>query len=47
MPLKIFLRDAVCFETFVTEKKSPAVALNAPQNTLLKDSGTALYLLGS
>ena len=47
MPLKIGLRDDACFETFVTEKESLAVALNALQTALLKDSGSAFYLFGS
>lgn len=47
MPLKIGLRDDACFETFVTEKESTAVALNALQSALLKNSGSAFYLNGT
>ncbi len=46
MPLKIGLRDDACFETFVTEQESLAVALNALQAALLKGSGNAFYLYG-
>lgn len=46
MPLKIGLRDDACFETFVTEHESTAVALNALQAALLKDGGNAFYLNG-
>ena len=46
MPLKIGLRDDACFQTFVTEKESIAVALNALQAALLKNSGNAFYLYG-
>lgn len=47
MPLKIGLRDDACFETFVTEKESLALALNALQSALIKDSGSAYYLFGN
>lgn len=46
MPLKIGLRDDACFQTFVTEQESLAVALNSLQNSLLKNSGSAFYLYG-
>ncbi|MDX1353284.1 MAG: DnaA/Hda family protein, partial [Thiomicrorhabdus sp.] len=46
MPLKIGLRDDACFQTFVTEKESLAVALNGLQAALLKNSGNAFYLYG-
>jgi len=47
MPLKIGLRDDACFETFVTEQESLAVALNALQAALLKEGGNAFYLYGN
>ncbi|WP_321323957.1 DnaA regulatory inactivator Hda [Thiomicrorhabdus sp.] len=46
MPLKIGLRDDACFQTFVTEQESLAVALNSLQAALLKNSGNAFYLYG-
>ena len=46
MPLKIGLRDEASFSTFVTEQESLAVALNALQNSLKKNSGNAFYLYG-
>lgn len=46
MPLKIGLRDDACFETFVTEQESLAVALNAVQSALKQPSGNAFYLYG-
>lgn len=44
MPLKIGLRDDACFETFVTEQESVAVALNALQSALKAPKGSAFYL---
>lgn len=46
MPLKIGLRDEASFATFVTEEESIAVALNALQNSLQKNTGSAFYLYG-
>ncbi len=46
MPLKIGLRDEARFETFVTEKESLAVALNALQTALQQNTGGAYYLFG-
>ncbi|WP_178861062.1 DnaA regulatory inactivator Hda [Thiomicrorhabdus cannonii] len=46
MPLKIGLRDDACFETFVTEQESLAVALNALQSALKHPAGNAFYLYG-
>ena len=46
MPLKIGLRDDACFETFVTEQESQAVALNGLQNALQQTNGNAFYLYG-
>ncbi len=46
MPLKIGLRDEACFETFVTEKESLALACNALQNALVHPNGSAFYLYG-
>lgn len=44
MPLKIGLRDDACFETFVTEQESLAMALNALQSALKHPKGSAFYL---
>ncbi|MDG6773278.1 DnaA regulatory inactivator Hda [Thiomicrorhabdus sp. ZW0627] len=44
MPLKIGLRDDACFETFVTEQESLAVALNSLQSALKQPKGNAFYL---
>ncbi len=44
LPLKIGLRDDACFETFVTEQESLAVALNALQTALKQPQGNAFYL---
>jgi len=46
MPLKIGLRDDACFETFVTEKESQAVALSGLQSALIQTNGNAFYLYG-
>lgn len=46
MPLKIGLRDDACFETFVTEQASQALALNGLQSALKQDNGNAFYLYG-
>ncbi len=46
MPLKIGLRDDACFETFVTEQESQAVALNGLQSALQQTNGNAFYLYG-
>ncbi len=46
MPLKIGLRDDACFETFVTEQESQAVALNGLQGALQQTNGNAFYLYG-
>ncbi|VAW48958.1 DnaA inactivator Hda (shorter homolog of DnaA) [hydrothermal vent metagenome] len=46
MPLKIGLRDDACFETFVTEKESLAVAFNSLQSALMQSNGSAFYLHG-
>jgi len=47
MPLKIGLRDEASFATYVTEKESLAVALNALQSALSQSSGSAFYLFGN
>jgi DnaA family protein len=46
MPLKIGLRDDACFETFVTEKESQALALSGLQSALIQTNGNAFYLYG-
>ncbi len=46
MPLKIGLRDDACFETFVTEQESQALALNGLQSALQQTNGNAFYLHG-
>jgi len=46
MPLKIGLRDDACFETFVTEQESQALALNGLQTALSQSNGNAFYLHG-
>lgn len=46
MPLKIGLRDDACFETFVTEQESQALALNGLQTALKQANGNAFYLHG-
>ena len=46
MPLKIGLRDDACFETFVTEQESQALALNGLQAALKQENGNAFYLYG-
>lgn len=47
MPLKIGLRDEASFDTFVAEKESVALALNALQRAVEKPSGEAYYLCGA
>jgi len=46
LPLKIGLRDDACFETFVTEKESLALAFNELQGALMQSNGRAFYLYG-
>lgn len=46
MPLKMGLRDNACFETFVTERESQALAFNGLQLALTQSSGSAFYLYG-
>jgi len=46
LPLKIGLRDDACFETFVTEKESLALAFNGLQGALMQSNGRAFYLHG-
>ncbi len=46
LPLKIGLRDDACFETFVTEKESLALAFNGLQSALTQPGGSAFYLYG-
>lgn len=47
MPLKIGLRDEASFETYITEQEALAVALNALQNALMNNTGSAFYLFGN
>lgn len=46
MPLKMGLRDEASFDTFVAEKESVALALNALQSSIENPSGEAFYLFG-
>ncbi|WP_319557739.1 DnaA regulatory inactivator Hda [Thiomicrorhabdus sp.] len=46
MPLKIGLKDEACFETFITEQESLAVALSSLLNALKEPRGNAFYLYG-
>jgi DnaA family protein len=47
LPLKIGLREEVCFDTFVTEDEATVLALNRFQQTLMKSQeGEAFYFQG-
>lgn len=47
LPLKIGLREEVCFDTFVTDDAAMALALNRFQQSLLKpEQGEAVYFFG-
>lgn len=47
LPLKIGLREEVCFDTFIAEEEGVVLALNRFQQTLLKsNNGDAFYFQG-
>lgn len=47
LPLKIGLREEVCFDTFVAEDEATVLALSQFQQSLLSPEGESFYLYGA